>query len=88
MTYLTRFQIEHLVKMYFKMNILIKMTFDLIKSDKGSLYCLGTLWVLLVKMAFGLIKGDKGYIYYVSTLGVLLVKLALGLIKTNKYCLY
>ncbi len=48
--------------MYLKMNIPIKMTFDLVKSDKGYLYYLGTLWVLLVKMAFGLMKGDKRYI--------------------------
>jgi hypothetical protein len=47
MTYSTMCQIEHLVKMYFKMKILIKMTFDLIKSDKGYLYYLGTLWVSL-----------------------------------------
>jgi hypothetical protein len=36
MTYLTKCQIEHLVKMYLKMNIPIKMTFDLVKSDKGT----------------------------------------------------
>jgi hypothetical protein len=65
MTYLTRCQIEHILKMYFKMNILVKMTFDLVKNDKGYLYYLGTLWVLLVKMTFGLIKSDKGYLYYV-----------------------
>jgi hypothetical protein len=47
MTYLTRCQIERLVKMYFKMNILVKMTFDLVKSDKGYLYYFGTLWVSL-----------------------------------------
>jgi hypothetical protein len=47
MTYLTMCQIEHLIKMYLKMNILVKMTFDLVKSDKGYLYCLGTLWVSL-----------------------------------------
>ncbi len=88
MTYSTRCQIEHLVKMYLKMYILVKMTFDLVKSDKGYLYYLGTLWVLLVKMAFGLIKGDKGYVYYVNTLGVSLVKMALGLVKIDKYCLY
>jgi hypothetical protein len=46
MTYSTKCQIEHLVKMYFKMNILVKMTFDLVKSDKGYLYYLSTLrWV-------------------------------------------
>jgi hypothetical protein len=55
MTYLTRCQIEHLVKTYFKMNIPIKMTFDLVKNDKGYLYYLGTLWVSLVKMTFGLV---------------------------------
>jgi hypothetical protein len=43
MTYSTRCQIEHLIKMYFKMNIPIKMTFDLVKNDKGYLYYLGTL---------------------------------------------
>jgi hypothetical protein len=35
MTYLTMCRIEHLIKMYLKMNILVKMTFDLVKSDKG-----------------------------------------------------
>jgi len=88
MTYLTRCQIEHLVKMYFKMNILIKMTFDLVKSDKGYLLYLSTLWVSLVKMAFGLVKSDKVYLYYVNTLGVSLVKMTLGLVKKDKYCLY
>jgi penicillin-binding protein-related factor A (putative recombinase) len=44
---LTKHQIEHLIKMYFKMNILMQMTFDLVKSDKGYLYYLGTLWVSL-----------------------------------------
>jgi len=29
------------------MNILIKMTFDLVKNDKMYLYYLGTLWVSL-----------------------------------------
>jgi hypothetical protein len=33
---LTKCQIEHLVKMYLKMNIPIKMTFYLVKSDKGT----------------------------------------------------
>jgi hypothetical protein len=70
MTYLTRCQIEHLIKMYLKMNIPVKVTFDLVKSDKGCLYYLGTLRVSLVKMAFGLIKNDKGYLYYINTLGV------------------
>jgi hypothetical protein len=88
MTYLTKCQIEHLVKMYFKMNILVKMTFDLVKSDKGYLHYLCTLWVLLVKMAFGLVKSNKGYLHYKSTLRVLLVKMALGLVKKDKYCLY
>jgi hypothetical protein len=81
MTYSTRCQIEHLIKIYFKMNIPIKMTFDLIKSDKGYLYYLSTLWVSLVKMAFGPIKTNKGYLYYVSTLGVSPVKITLGLLK-------
>jgi hypothetical protein len=36
MTYLTKCQIEHLVKMYLKTNIPIKMTFDLVKCDKGT----------------------------------------------------
>jgi hypothetical protein len=49
---LTKCQIEHLVK----------ITFDLIKSDKGYLYYLGTLWVSLVKMPFGLVKNGKGTI--------------------------
>ncbi len=88
MTYSTRCQIEHLVKMYFKMNILVKMTFDLVKSDKGYLNYLSTLWILLVKMTFGLVKNDKGYLYYVSTLRVSLVKMALGLVKKDKYCVY
>jgi hypothetical protein len=38
MTYSTMCQIEHLIKMYFKMNIPIKVAFDLVKSDKGYLY--------------------------------------------------
>jgi len=42
------------------MNILIKMTFDLVKSDKEYLYYSGSLWVSLVKMAFGFIKSEKG----------------------------
>jgi hypothetical protein len=56
MTYSTMCQIEHLIKMYFKMNIPLKITFDLIKSDKGYLYHLGIAWVSLVKMALGLVK--------------------------------
>jgi hypothetical protein len=36
MTYLTKCQIEHWVKMYLQMNVPIKMTFDLVKSDKGT----------------------------------------------------
>jgi hypothetical protein len=76
---------EHLIKMYLKVNILIKMTFDLIKSDKGYLYYLSTQWVSLVKMAFGLVKSDKKHLYYVSTLGISLVKMALGLVKKDKY---
>ncbi len=38
------------------MNIPFKITFDLVKSDKGYLYYLGIAWVLLVKMALGLVK--------------------------------
>jgi len=81
-------QMEHLVKMYLKMNILVKMTFDLVKNDKEYLYYLSFLWVSLVKMAFGLVKSDKGHLYYVSTLGVSLVKMAFGLVRKDKYCLY
>jgi hypothetical protein len=88
MTYSTKCQIERLVKMYFKMNILAKMTFDLVKSDKGYLNYLSTLWVSLVKMTFGLVKSDKGYLYYVSNLGVSLIKMAFGLVKKDKYYLY
>jgi hypothetical protein len=43
MTYLTKCQIKHLVKMYFRMNISIKMTFDLVKNDKEYLYYLSIL---------------------------------------------
>jgi hypothetical protein len=43
MTNLTKCQIKHLIKMYFKINISVKMTFDLIKNDKEYLYYLGTL---------------------------------------------
>ncbi len=39
------------------------MTFDLVKSDKGHLYYLGTLWVLLVKMALGFVKIDQYCLY-------------------------
>jgi hypothetical protein len=63
MTYSSRRQIEHLVKMYFKMNIPVKMTFDLVKSDKGYLYYVNTLGVSLVKMALGLVKKDKYCLY-------------------------
>jgi hypothetical protein len=63
MAHSTRYQIEHLVKMYLKMNISVKRTFDLIKNDKGYLYYLGTLWVSLVKKAFGQVNSDKGYLY-------------------------
>ncbi len=66
------------------MNIPIKMTFDLVKSDKGYLYYLSTLWVSFFKMAFGLIKTNKWYLYYVSTLGVSLVKIALGMLKKRQ----
>jgi hypothetical protein len=88
MTYSTKCQIKHLIKMYLKMNIQVKMTFNLVKRDKGYLCYLGILWVSLVQMAFDLVKNDKGYLYYVSTLGVSLVKMALGLVKKDKYCLY
>jgi len=81
MTYSTKCQIEHLVKMYLKMNIPIKMTFDLVKSDKRYLNYLGTLWISLVKMTFGLVKSDKGNLYYINTLGVSLIKMAIGLLK-------
>jgi hypothetical protein len=56
-------QIEHLIKMYLKMNIPFKITFDLVKTDKGYLYYLGIAWVLLVKMALGLVKKDKYCLY-------------------------
>jgi len=55
MTYSTKCQIKHLVVMYLKMNIPIKMTFDLVKSDKGYLYYVSTVKVSLVKMAPGLV---------------------------------
>jgi hypothetical protein len=75
MTYLTRCQIEHLVKMYLKMNIPIKMTFDLVKSDKGYLYYISTLGVSLIKMALGLVKKDKYYLYQLRALSLVLGKL-------------
>jgi len=88
MTYLTKCQIEHLVKMHFKMNISIKMTFDFVKNDKGYLYYLNTLLVWLVKIAFSLIKSDKAYLCYVSTLKVLLVKMAFGLVPNIYIYIY
>ncbi len=45
------------------MNIPFKITFDLVKTDKGYLYYLGIAWVLLVKMALGLVKKDKYCLY-------------------------
>jgi len=56
-------QIEHLIKMYLKMNIPLKMTFDLVKSDEGYLYYSSTVWVSLVKMALGIVKKDKYCLY-------------------------
>jgi hypothetical protein len=43
--------------------LLVKMAFDLSKSDKGYLYCVSNLGVLLVKIGLNLIKKYKYYLY-------------------------
>jgi hypothetical protein len=77
MTYLTKCQIKHLIKMYFQIKYFNQ-------NDKRYLYYLSTLWVWLVKMAFGLVKKDKYCLYQLDVENLMLGKL--NIYNVNNVC--